>query len=386
MDGPRNTEVTVKIQRKLAVTMLLGAGVGLCGCQSPSQGGLAFWKKDSNSSLASATPDVGAQRYQGLAKEFGSQSTGGATALGAQKPAPDNFLMASWKKTTGAVAGAFAAKPSTTEASDPLRLDQPTKKLGPEVHMGAAQLMENQGKFPEAEEHYQKALKQSPNNLGALVGLARLHDRQGHSRAALETYDRALKAHPQSGLVLNDLGLCLARQKQFDPALGALKRAVQNNPENPKYRNNLATVLVETGRVAEALQTLSAGSSPAVAHYNVGYLLAQRGQTNEAAQYFQQALAIDPALTQARDMLAQLAGAGGTQPMPQAGPYATQPRYDTAQLPALAANSYGAPAVEVPSGPRAGAQGYHLSDEEPAMASRGTQWGAYGTQPLPPIE
>src|SRR5262249_55593089 len=138
--------------------------------------------------------------------------------------------------------------------------------------------------------------------------------------------------HPTSGLVYNDLGLCYGRQHQFEQAVGALSRAVELNPDNPKYRNNLATVLVETGRIDEAVQKLSQGATPAVAHYNVGYLLQQKGQTKSAARHMQQALSLDPSLPPARDMLAQLTGVPpSAQPATAALPAAAAPAYQTAQ-------------------------------------------------------
>lgn len=388
----------MNLKRKLALAALLGAGVGLTGCQSPSSGGMAFWKKDGNSDFASASPDVGKQKYDGLAKEFGKPPA--RTGLGGQQAAADeNFLTASWKKTTGAVSGAFTPKSSGADAADPLRLDQPTRKMGPEVHVGAAQLLENQSKWVEAEAQYQKALKLAPNDLSTLIGLARLHDRQGHTQQALEFYHQAVKAHPTSAMAFNDLGLCYNRQRQSDSALAAMSRAVELSPNNPKYRNNLAAVLVETGRVDEAVQKLSQGAAPAVAHYNVGYLLQQRGQSENAARQIQQALALDPGLTPARDLLAQLSGGNAiaqSPAPPAAQPAAAAPAYQTAQRPArhVAAPAYEVPQVDVPAQAAAppapsGPAGYHLTDEAapaaetPAAASK---WGNYATQHLPPVE
>jgi tetratricopeptide (TPR) repeat protein len=346
-----------------------------------------------SSGSASATPDVGKQKYEGLAKEFGKPSA--QSGLGGVQPAADdNFLTASWKKTTGTIAGVFATKPpGGSDVADPLRLDQPSKKPGPEIHVGAAQLMENQGKFAEAEAHYQKALQLAPNDLNALVGLARLQDRQGHSQQALQIYQRAYKAHPQSGLVLNDVALCHARQRQFDLAMAAINRACELSPDNPKYRNNQATILVECGHVDEAVQKLSVGSSLAVAHYNVGYLLQQKGQTGDATRHLQQALAIDPSLGPAREMLAQLTGAAPAEQQPQVDPRTAPPRYETARAPAATAAvrqpQYDLPSVDVPASAQpaavAGTQSYHFSDEAPA-AGTPTNWGAYGTQHLPPVE
>jgi tetratricopeptide (TPR) repeat protein len=59
------------------------------------------------------------------------------------------------------------------------------------------------------------------------------------------------------------------------------------------------------GRPDEALNHLAATASPAVAHYNLGALLAQKGQTQLAVQHFQRAVELDPGLAPARQMLAQ---------------------------------------------------------------------------------
>jgi hypothetical protein len=74
------------------------------------------------------------------------------------------------------------------------------------------------------------------------------------------------------------------------------------------YRNNLATVLVEAGRPNEAFAQLAATSEPAVAHYNLGYLLHQRGQSQPAADHLQRALLLNPSLSPASQLLAEING------------------------------------------------------------------------------
>ena len=73
------------------------------------------------------------------------------------------------------------------------------------------------------------------------------------------------------------------------------------------YRNNLATVLLEAGRADDAVAVLTESHGPAVAHYNVGYLLNQRGDSAEALQHFQEALEIDPNFGAARAMFEKVA-------------------------------------------------------------------------------
>jgi hypothetical protein len=91
-------------------------------------------------------------------------------------------------------------------------------------------------------------------------------------------------------------------------AAAALRRAVALDPKKVLYRNNLATVLVELDRSDEAYQTLVGVHGEAVAHYNVGFLLAKRNRKTEALRQFEQALASDPNLIEARQWIASLTG------------------------------------------------------------------------------
>lgn len=290
--------------RRLIVTSVLAGGTVLAGgCHGPWGGGL--WSRPASSPASAAMPAGNQQRFGGLTHD----GAGGAgnVALGGPRPAPsENFLLASWKKTTAAMTGGSTAPRSTLAEDDPLRLDRMPRKIGPEVYVGAARLLENQGKFDEAEAKYREALKVAPHDFAALIGLARLYDRQGQGAKALETYRTAAKAHPDNALVFNDLGLCYRRQRQTGPALEAFRRAIALKPEEAKYRNNLAAALVEAGQPDEALEQLLAVHSPATAHYNLACLLQQHGDATAAATHLQQALRHDPGLAPARQMLAQL--------------------------------------------------------------------------------
>src|SRR5690606_2539828 len=111
-----------------------------------------------------------------------------------------------------------------------------------------------------------------------------------------------------SALVWNDLGLCYARQKRHDEAIEMLDRAIKLQPHNKMYRNNLATVLVEVGRTDTAWSHLTAVNEPAVAHFNMGFLLHKQQQNDVAEQHLQMALQADPSLAAAQKLLAKIAG------------------------------------------------------------------------------
>ena len=195
-----------------------------------------------------------------------------------------------WESTTGAVTSLLGTAP----------------KLDADIYLRAAHFAEQGGKYKEAEAKYQQALKVEPKNVDAIVGLARLYDQQGNSQQAVATYQKALKLHPRNAIVYNDFGLCYGRRRELAPAQQMLQKAVELEPGRANYRMNLATVLVDMGRPADAFQQLAAAQPQGVAHYNLACLLDERGQHDQAADQARQALAKDPSLTPARELLAQL--------------------------------------------------------------------------------
>jgi tetratricopeptide (TPR) repeat protein len=174
-------------------------------------------------------------------------------------------------------------------------------KPGPELYVAVARLYEQAGKMAEAEQQYQLALKERPNDLPAMLGYAHLKEFLGKPDEAIELYQRAAKAYPREASVHNNLGLCYARQQtRLDEAVAAMNRAVQLDPKNPLYRNNIATVLVDQGKLRDAFGHLRAVYDTAAAYYNMGYLLNKKGQPQAALQHFGLALKADPSMDAAR--------------------------------------------------------------------------------------
>lgn len=237
----------------------------------------------------------------------GRSSTAGSAAtsvedLAKHQPKQPSAL----EKAADSIADALTIEPKVIPPTDPTSLSSKPKKLDAEVFVRAARIHESRGNFAAAEAQYKKGLEVEPNDQSALVGLARLYDRQEHFAEAEKLYKQATSIDPNSALVWNDLGLCYARQKRFDDAVATLNTAIRLQPQNKMYRNNAATVLMEAGRHDEAWSHLSAVSEPAVAHYNMAYLLHQRRHDQLAMQHLEMALASDPSLAPAEQLLAQI--------------------------------------------------------------------------------
>lgn len=200
-------------------------------------------------------------------------------------------------------------------SSDPLSLATKTPEPNAEMHLSMAQVMEGAGQNTKAEEHFRQALAIEPTNLTALLGHAHLLDRQGKLAEATTQYQIACQHHPAEAKTFNDLGLCFARQQRLPESVAALQKAVALKPQRKLYRNNLATVLTQSQRPDEAYQQLVAAHGPAIAHYNMGFLLNKTGNTQQAAYHFREAAKADPSLASARRWADHL-----TASLPQASP------------------------------------------------------------------
>jgi tetratricopeptide (TPR) repeat protein len=162
-----------------------------------------------------------------------------------------------------------------------------------------------------------------------------------------------------------------------------IEQAIHLQPEKSLYRNNAATVLVEMRQDQKALAHLSAVHNPADANFNLGQLLVDRGRSADAVPYFQMALQLNPAMTQAQEALAKLNGqvqvnvaqqtptvpvlvpqqvapASGPSFMPQQQPtYTNGPQFSypaTARTPNAGASSYIAPQYMPPVAAQPGRQ------------------------------
>ncbi len=222
--------------------------------------------------------------------------------------------------TASYMGGAFRPAQNATSSYDPVSLSHNPGPLNPDIFVKAATHFEGQNNPAAAFEQYQKAIAINPTYKPALLGQGRLFHREGKMQESIQTYQTALAAYPMDAVVLNDLALCYARMKDFDQAISSMQLAVKAKPESQLYRNNLAAVFVEAGRPADAVTTLAEVHGPAIANYNVGYLLNHRDQSVEARHYFDKALSFDPNMEQARTMLARMNVNSNQNPLPRGLP------------------------------------------------------------------
>jgi tetratricopeptide (TPR) repeat protein len=180
------------------------------------------------------------------------------------------------------------------------------------IYLAYGQWAEQMGQYPEARDAYNKVLAEQPKNIDALLGLARVDQASGLVADAEEHLQKAQKLAGKDARVLAACGNFLAAQGQWKPALEKLEAAVQQAPDDGRYQFLLAVALARSGDIDAAYPYFVRSVGEAQAHFNIGYILNEQGNREGSIAQLEQAVALMPDLTPARDLLDQLRGGAGT--------------------------------------------------------------------------
>lgn len=176
----------------------------------------------------------------------------------------------------------------------------------PKVRLAWAALQERDGNLVAARTSYQMVLDQDPKSLDALLGLARLDYLANRPDEAEHGFKRAVALAPESPEPLDAIGQFYAEQQRWPEAISALNGAVERGPNEKAYRYHLAVALAKSGDVAESLPHFNQSVGIAEAHYNVGLILYEKGESAAAEEQFLQAVIKNPQLEQAQTWLDEI--------------------------------------------------------------------------------
>ena len=174
------------------------------------------------------------------------------------------------------------------------------------LHLTHAKLQERQGNLDLARTSYEIALIHNSKSVDAVLGLARLNQLAGRMDKAEKGYLKALKMQPNNPQAFDAAGQFYASQDQWDESVELLKSAMMAAPDESTYRYHLAVALASSGKINEAMPHFVKTIGEAEAHYNVGYILHERGDLAGAKQQLAQAVLKKPKLTVARKLLDEL--------------------------------------------------------------------------------
>lgn len=167
-------------------------------------------------------------------------------------------------------------------------------------------------RLEEAAQAYRTCLSLQPDHPQALSNLGLLMRVSGDSEAAEALYRKALEARPDFPEALNNLGAIGLAYGDHSTAETLLARAVELHPGFPGARLNLGKALAGQGRLREAAaqywEAIVLGSREGVAYKLLIYALVETGRVAEAletARHWHAEAPDDPA---ARHHLAALSG------------------------------------------------------------------------------
>lgn len=202
--------------------------------------------------------------------------------------------------------GLFALVLSAALVHWPL-IDQPVPSAA--GYNNLANALVKQGRFEEAIEYYQTALKVDPAEADAHYNLGNLLARQKKLDEAKEQYQKAIKISPGFADPYNSLGHVLVLQGKLTEALERFRHAVELNPGRSEFRSDLGIALSQEGDLIEATrqfeEALRIQPDSAQAHYHLGIVMAARGDLIRAVENFRRAIVIQPEFAEARASLAR---------------------------------------------------------------------------------
>lgn len=126
------------------------------------------------------------------------------------------------------------------------------------------------------------------------------------SDVAIQQFEAAINQSPDNSELLNDYGVLLHRQGDYAKAEAVLLRARMVDASNARVVMNLAATVAQQGRESEAINLYKSVVGPAVANYNLGVMLVEKGRFDTAHKYFSMALKLDPKLAAAEQFIKSL--------------------------------------------------------------------------------
>jgi tetratricopeptide (TPR) repeat protein/Tol biopolymer transport system component len=156
-------------------------------------------------------------------------------------------------------------------------------------------VLERQGLSHEAVEMYRKSLELDPESETAQYNLAASLAQSGEFAEA-ETYFRKVLANNPTSKAYNGLGIVLLQQGRVDEAIVSLQKAIEVDPGNAAAYDQLGTILIRQGKLEEAASTYRAlirNQPSAAAHQELAQVLTRLGRTEEARKELEMAKTLE---------------------------------------------------------------------------------------------
>jgi Flp pilus assembly protein TadD len=162
------------------------------------------------------------------------------------------------------------------------------------VHLHLAIELKRRGALPQAIEHYEAAVRISPDFEPARHGLGVALIEAGHAEEAIPHIRAAIGLSPELHTGHNDLGVALLRQGAIEEAVREFEVAQDLQPAAAGPRTNLGLALLRQGKAEEAVailkEALRLEPEFAQGQYTLGLALAIQGEWERATACFRAAV------------------------------------------------------------------------------------------------
>ena len=204
------------------------------------------------------------------------------------------------------VAGAFYVLEFIVPTTPPLFVPTPTPTRSPDSYIADASQLVDAGKYGQAIEAYNLAIKSDPHNPSNFTAMALLQIYTARYEDGLTSAENALLVNPNMGLAHALRGWALGFLGDYLPAQTALENAIAIEPNNGTYFAYLAEVLANYSQTnAAPLGTLDKATDASRTALRLapnaletrrarGIVLEYTGNTTEAITEFEAAIAINP--------------------------------------------------------------------------------------------
>jgi len=155
------------------------------------------------------------------------------------------------------------------------------------------------GMTEKAIHEYEYFKDNTAENGDVFIKLGVNYDRLGRHEESIKSFISAIEYFPENDELYYFLGIEYRIIKDYQKAVKAFRKAVELNTKNAKYFFNLGVSYERLGEIDMAIVYLDKSlqkddTNPSALNY-LGYLLADAGiRLNEAKQYIEKALSIDP--------------------------------------------------------------------------------------------
>ncbi len=151
-------------------------------------------------------------------------------------------------------------------------------------------ILDYQGRYDEAINAYDEAIKLDPNYAKAWNSKGTILGKQGKFDEAIKCFDEAIRLDPNDAEAWYRKGVTLDKQGNYSDAIMAYDEAIRIDPNDAEAWNNKGTVLGKQGKFEQAIQCFdkAIGIDPrdALAWKNEGNVLMVLGRTKEADAAF----------------------------------------------------------------------------------------------------